>query len=75
MRIAGTAFFYAAVTVMAVFTLLPFAWMLSSSFKSAETIRTLPIRWIPEQPSLEGYRQVFQMTSFSFPRAAGTSWK
>ena len=72
-RKAGTALFYATVTVMAIFTLLPFAWMLSSSFKSAETIRTLPIRFIPEHPSLEGYHQVFQTTSFSFPRAAFNS--
>lgn len=69
----GTVLFYLSVTLLAVVTLLPFAWMLSSSFKSAETIRTLPIRWIPEHPSLEGYRQVFQMTSFSFPRAAFNS--
>ena len=69
----GTGLFYLSVTLLAVVTLLPFAWMLSSSFKSAETIRTLPIRWIPEHPSLEGYRQVFQMTSFSFPRAAFNS--
>lgn len=68
-RLTGQTLFYAALAVMAVVTLMPFAWMLSSSFKGEEAIRTLPIRWIPERPTLEGYRRVFSMTSFSFPRA------
>ncbi|MDR0929844.1 MAG: hypothetical protein LBM74_09085, partial [Oscillospiraceae bacterium] len=68
-RLIGRALFYAVLLLMAVVTLMPFAWMLSSSFKGQEAIRTLPIRWIPEHPTLEGYRRVFSMTSFSFPRA------
>ena len=62
--------FYALLCAMAVVTLLPFVWMLSSSFKSAESIRTLPIRWIPEHPTLEGYQRVFNMQGFSFGRAS-----
>ena len=51
-------------------TILPFAWMVSSSFKGSEAIRTIPIRWIPERPTLEGYERVFNMQGFSFARAS-----
>ncbi len=69
-RIIGRSAFYLALLLMAIITLLPFAWMLSSSFKGTEAIRTLPIRWIPERPTLEGYERVFNMQGFSFPRAS-----
>ncbi len=62
--------FYLGIALLAVITLLPFLWMISSSFKSLETIRTIPIRWIPEHPTLEGYRRVFNMEGFSFARSS-----
>jgi multiple sugar transport system permease protein len=68
--VVGTIAFYLVLILLATITLIPFMWMLSSSFKSAETIRTIPIRWIPEHPSLEGYRRVFNMEGFSFVRAS-----
>ena len=71
--ILGRIFFYGSLFVMAAITILPFLWMLSSSFKGSEAIRTIPIRWIPENPTLEGYVRVFNMQSFSFPRAAFNS--
>lgn len=71
--ILGRIFFYVSLFVMAAITILPFLWMLSSSFKGSEAIRTIPIRWIPENPTLEGYVRVFNMQSFSFPRAAFNS--
>ncbi|HPY94045.1 MAG TPA: carbohydrate ABC transporter permease [Clostridia bacterium] len=64
------ALFAALVLAAALFTLLPFLFMLSSSFKGEEAIRTIPIRWIPERPTLEGYIRVFNMPGFSFPRAS-----
>ena len=66
----GKTLFYLVLCLMAMVTLLPFAWMISSSFKSLETIRTIPIRWIPEHPTLEGYRRVFNMEGFSFARSS-----
>ena len=63
-------FFYALVLLMALFTLMPFLFMLSSSFKGSEAIRTIPIRWLPERPTLEGYVRVFNMPGFSFGRAS-----
>lgn len=64
------ALFYLMLLVIVLFTILPFLWMLSSSFKGAEAIRTIPIRWIPERPTLEGYQRVFNMQGFSFARSS-----
>ena len=64
------ALFYLMLLVIVLFTVLPFLWMLSSSFKGAEAIRTIPIRWIPEHPTLEGYQRVFNMQGFSFARSS-----
>ena len=62
--------FYAMLAAAILITVLPFLWMLSSSFKGSEAIRTIPIRWIPERPTLEGYERVFNMQGFSFSRAS-----
>ncbi len=66
--------FYLAITLLAAFVVLPFLWMISTSLKSHEGIMTVPIRWIPERPTLEGYNRVFSMTNFSFPRAVFNSF-
>ena len=65
-KIFKGSLFYLMLLVIVLFTILPFVWMLSSSFKGSEAIRTIPIRWIPEHPTLEGYERVFNMQGFSF---------
>jgi ABC-type glycerol-3-phosphate transport system permease component len=42
-----------------IFTLLPFLWMLSASFKSSTEIIRLPPTLIPENPTLQSYRTIF----------------
>ncbi len=69
-RWARGVLFYLMLAAIIVVTILPFVWMVSSSFKGSEAIRTIPIRWIPEHPTLEGYRRVFNMQGFSFARAS-----
>ena len=61
--------FYLMLCIIVAVTILPFLWMVSSSFKGSEAIRTIPIRWMPEHPSLEGYERVFNMQGLSFTRA------
>ena len=39
---------YAALAALAVITLIPFAWMLSSSLKLDREVFSYPIRWVPE---------------------------
>lgn len=69
-RWARGILFYLMLAAIIVVTILPFVWMVSSSFKGSEAIRTIPIRWVPEHPTLEGYRRVFNMQGFSFARAS-----
>ncbi|WP_460496266.1 carbohydrate ABC transporter permease [Glycomyces tarimensis] len=58
---AGTALVYFAAFFLALLWLVPFLWALSTSFKT-ETEASLgqPIRWIPEEWSVEGYRVLFE---------------
>ncbi len=69
-RVVRGVLFYAMLAAIILITIMPFLWMISSSFKGEEAIRTIPIRWIPERPTLEGYRRVFDMQGFSFTRAS-----
>jgi ABC-type sugar transport system, permease component len=59
--------FYAFATILAVFALIPFFWMVSTSLKSKGALISIPIEWIPEQVSFEGYRKIF--TVFPFAKA------
>lgn len=59
--------FYVCSTAFALFALLPFAWMISTSLKSRGALFILPIQWIPEEISFEGYRKIF--TLFPFAKA------
>ena len=39
---------YLLLTLLAVFTLIPFVWMVSSSLKLDREVFSYPMRWIPE---------------------------
>lgn len=70
-RFFGTAFYYAAAILLALIALVPFAWMISTSFKSRGALMSIPIEWIPEEPTLDAYFTVFER--FPFMRAIGNS--
>jgi multiple sugar transport system permease protein len=59
--------FYVFSTALGLFALIPFFWMLSTSLKSKGALMIIPIQWIPEQISFEGYIKIF--TLFPFGRA------
>lgn len=65
---------YVLITCAAAMVLLPFAWMLSTSLKGAEAIRTIPIRWIPEDPTFAAYGKVVNMATFDFWQATFNSF-
>ena len=46
-------------------TLVPFAWMLSSSLKWDRDVFATPIQWIPDPPRWENYVKVFQEIPFA----------
>lgn len=70
-RFFGTAFYYIAAILLALIALVPFAWMISTSFKSRGALMSIPIEWIPEEPTLDAYFTVFER--FPFLRAIGNS--
>ncbi|MDO4297686.1 MAG: carbohydrate ABC transporter permease [Lachnospiraceae bacterium] len=45
--------------IISIIMLLPFAWMLSASFKSDNVIFNFPIEWIPSAPTLNNYIKVW----------------
>jgi multiple sugar transport system permease protein len=49
---------FAILTIAAILWLLPFVWMLSTSFKSEADTTNIPLRWIPENFTLENYEYI-----------------
>lgn len=46
---------------------IPFVWMVSTSFKFPEEIFIFPPRWIPENPTLKNYIDLFKSVNFGRP--------
>ena len=63
--------FYVFATLLALFALIPFVWMLSTSLKTKGALTEIPIQWIPDPFSFDGYVKVF--TLFPFARAIANS--
>ncbi|MBD2042744.1 carbohydrate ABC transporter permease [Microcoleus sp. FACHB-672] len=53
------AILYASLIFYAIITILPFIWALSASFKPLEEILTGGLSFIPKQPTLDNYKQIF----------------
>lgn len=66
--------FYLSISLIGFLTVVPFLWMISTSFKSREAIRTIPIRWIPELPTWDAYIRIFTLSNFSFGTAVFNSF-
>lgn len=49
---------------LAIVMILPFLWMISTSFKSPAEVFSIPIKWIPENFNFDNYVKAF--TSFPF---------
>jgi multiple sugar transport system permease protein len=61
--------FYIILSFVALAALVPLLWMISTSLKAQEAIHTIPIRWIPKEPSLDAYKAIFSLTNINFGRA------
>jgi multiple sugar transport system permease protein len=59
-RLAGLAVLWVGGLVM----VIPFVWMLISSFKSAAEILSLPPSFFPKDPTLENYREILTKHNF-----------
>lgn len=56
---------YSLLTVSALFALLPVVWMLSTSLKSESEALSLPIHWIPQQPTIGAYVEMWTLKPFA----------
>lgn len=62
-RMIGRSISKIAITIviwfLGIVMVVPFVWMLSTSFKGMNEVFTFPIEWIPSNPSLKGYTALF----------------
>lgn len=56
----GKVILYIALIACALFTLIPFVWMLSSSLKLDREVFAYPMRWIPEVFHWENYVKIWE---------------
>lgn len=59
--------FYTFASLIAVFNLIPFFWMVSTSLKARGALLVLPVQWIPNPISFDAYQRLFSL--FPFGRA------
>ena len=60
----GTLCYYAVAVLLALIALVPFFWMISTSLKSRGALMSIPIEWIPAEPTLDAYTTVFERFPF-----------
>jgi multiple sugar transport system permease protein len=55
---------YSLLMLAALYALFPVAWMLSTSLKTEAEALALPIRWIPQRPTLQAYVEMWTLKPF-----------
>ena len=55
---------YVVLTLGFIAVITPFVWMILGSFKSQGELLRSPPTWLPEKPTLDNYRQLFDKASF-----------
>ncbi len=63
-RTIGNMVVYAVLIIGAIAMIMPFAWMVSTSFKEAGGIFTYPPRWIPSRFVLDNYLDAWRAAPF-----------
>ena len=59
-QILGKTVLYAVLIFLALFTLIPFVWMLSSSLKLDREVFSYPMKWLPETFHWENYVKIWE---------------
>ena len=60
LQIVGKTLLYIVLIAVALFTLIPFVWMISSSLKLDREVFAYPMKWIPETFRWENYVLIWQ---------------
>lgn len=61
----NTAVFYIVAIALAVLAMVPFLWMIATSFKSRGALMSTPIEWLPKEPTWDAYIKVFSKFPFA----------
>lgn len=69
-RLSTTAYYVIGILI-AVISLIPFAWMISTSLKARGALMSIPIEWVPKEPTLAAYEKV--LTKFPFLKTVANS--
>src|SRR5829696_6317534 len=64
-RPKGRWWLYALLTVAVVVVAAPFVWMVVGSLKPTTELRQVPPTWLPENPTLDNYTQLFSRLDFT----------
>ena len=64
-KLSQKSIIYILVIACCAAAMIPFLWMLSSSFKKSGEIFTYPPVWIPREPTLEGYAELGSQDIFA----------
>jgi len=59
--------YYVFTILLGIMITIPFFWMVSTSFKSRGALTSIPIEWIPKEPTTESYVSIFM--EFPFGKA------
>lgn len=70
-RIGSATFYYVVAIILSIISLIPFLWMISTSLKSRGALMSMPIEWIPKEPTIAAYIKVF--SKFPFLKTIGNS--
>ncbi|PNR97002.1 carbohydrate ABC transporter permease [Petrotoga sp. 9PWA.NaAc.5.4] len=58
---------HAVLIIWLLISVIPFIWMVSTSFKGPGEIFIFPPRWIPKSPTFQNYIDLFQKVNFGRP--------
>ena len=60
LQLVGKTLLYVVLIAVALFTLIPFVWMISSSLKLDREVFAYPMKWLPETFRWENYMLIWQ---------------
>ena len=63
-KIAGNTIRYVLMILVGAVFVLPFAWLVSTSFKQPSQIYEIPLRWLPNPPTLQNFVQGWTVLPF-----------
>jgi len=66
-KIFNKVSYYVFTILLGIMISIPFFWMVSTSFKTRGALTSIPIEWIPREPTIESYLSIFM--EFPFGKA------